>query len=86
MKKSLLIATIIFALAGFCLAGFGDPGWKSDPNVKQIIDIVCDVNKRPDETQWTNLLKCYDHNKTGDCRNDKYGEIVWVVKFYKGQK
>jgi hypothetical protein len=31
-------------------------------------------------------LNCYDHNKTENCRHEKFGEIVWVVKFYKGEK
>jgi len=76
MKKFLLIATIIFALAGFCFAEFGGAGWRRDPNVKAIIDAVCDVNKRPDETQWTELLKCCDHNKTEDPRHEKFEEMV----------
>jgi hypothetical protein len=86
MKKFSLIATIIFALAGFCLTGFGGPGWKSDPNAKPMIDAVCDVNERPDETQWTNLLNCTQNNKQSDPRREKFAEMVRIVKLYKGEK
>ncbi len=76
MDKFLFIVTIILALAVCCLAGFGGPGWKSDPNMKPITDAVCDVNKRPDQTQWTELLKCKRNNTTGDSRREKIAEMV----------
>ncbi len=76
MNKFLVIGTVIFALAGFCLANFGCPVWKADPNVKPIIDAVCNVNKRPDQTQWTNLLNCSCDNKTADPKPEKFVEMV----------
>ncbi len=76
MHKFLFIATIIFALAVCCLTEFGGPGLKSDPNMKPVIDAVCDVNKRPDQTQWTELLKCKSQNTAGDPRHEKIVEMV----------
>ncbi len=76
MNKFLVIATVIFALAGFCLADFGCSSWKASPNVKPIIDAVCNVSKRPDQTQWTNLLNCTCMNKTMDPKQAKYAEMV----------
>jgi hypothetical protein len=83
MDKFLFIVTIILAFAWCCLAGFGGPGWQSDPNVKPIKDAVCDVNKRPDQTQWTELLKCRSYNKTGDPRHEKIVEMVRVIEIYR---
>ncbi len=80
MKKFSLITTIIFALTGCCLAGFGGRGWKNNPNMKPVIDAVCNVNERPDETQWTNLLNCTQYNKRSDPRREKFAETVRVVK------
>jgi hypothetical protein len=83
MKKFSLITTIIFVLTGCCLAGFGGRGWKNNPNMKPVIDAVCDVNKRPDETQWTNLLNCIQDNKQSDPRRKKFAEMVRIVKLHK---
>lgn len=77
MKKFSLITTIIFALTGCCLAG---RGWKNNPDMKIVKDAVCDVDKRPDETQWTNLLNCTQYNKRSDPRREKFAETVRVVK------
>ncbi len=83
MNKFLLIATIIFALAGCYLAQIGNPpGWKTDSNMKPVVDAVCNASKRPDQTQWTNLLNCTNLsnttslNKTADPKQDKYAEMV----------
>jgi hypothetical protein len=89
MNKFFLIATVIFALAGCCLAQIGyPPNWKTDPTMKPTVDAVCNANKRPDATQWTNLLNCSNPmncpiqsnttnmNKTADPKLDKYAETV----------
>jgi hypothetical protein len=80
MNKFSLIITIIFALTGCCLAG---RGWKNNPDMKIVKDAVCDVNKRPDETQWTNLLNCNKDNNQSDPRHQMFAQMVRIVKLHK---
>jgi hypothetical protein len=78
MNKFLLIAIFISAIVECCLSGFGGPDWESDPKAKLIIQSVCDVNKRPDATQWANLLNCTCHNKTVPPEQEKFRNMVLI--------
>ncbi len=78
MNKFLLIAIFIFAFTECCFSGFGGPDSENDQKVKLIIGSLCDVNKRPDETQWANLLNCTRHNKPPMPENDKFHNTVLI--------
>jgi hypothetical protein len=78
MNKFSLIAIFIFAFTECCLSGFEGPDLENDPKVKLIIGSVCDVNKRPDATQWANLLNCSNHNKPPPPENEKYHNTVLI--------
>jgi hypothetical protein len=73
MENFLFVVTVTFM---FAFAGFGSRDWKNDPNLKPIINAICDVNKRPDQTQWTDLMNCRGPDMTGNPRNEEFKEVV----------
>jgi len=85
MNKFLLIAIFIFAFAECCLSGSDGPNWEDDPKAKLIIRSACDVNKRPDATQWANLSNCTRYNEPPPPENDKIQNtvLIYIEKNYK---
>jgi hypothetical protein len=76
MNKFLLITIFISAIIECCLSGFGLLDWENDPKANLISLNVCNADKRPDPTQWTNLLNCWQQNIPPPPENEKYHTLV----------